>query len=135
MFLIGFRMNLSRFPHRPYRLTTTVLEVASYEQKDHQDGTSDGHAFCDNCERAILKLGPIGSARFGFRSTEPLSFFCLATPSSASWFGFGRSAEIPSEKQLRFLIFLTHKQRGWGTHNPLVPGSSPGGPTIFIRFI
>ena len=29
-----------------------------------------------------------------------------------------------------FLSFPTHKQRGWGTHNPLVEGSSPSGPTI-----
>ena len=47
--------------------------------------------------------------------------------------GFGCHAEGPPEKRLGFLTFVTHKQRGWGTHNPLVEGSSPSGPTISHR--
>jgi len=46
--------------------------------------------------------------------------------------GFGHMAEGLPEKRLRFLSFPTHKQRGWGTVNPLVVGSSPSGPTILI---
>ena len=46
---------------------------------------------------------------------------------------FGHREMGPSEKRFGFLSFPTHKQRGKGTHNPLVEGSSPSGPTIFFK--
>ena len=46
---------------------------------------------------------------------------------------FGGSVEGHTEKRLRFFSFLQPYQSVGGTHNPLVPGSSPGGPTTSHR--
>ena len=85
-----------------------------------------------------VRFGP-GSV---FGSQNPSRFFDL--PSARSElprqlarhaFGFGRRAEAPSGKRLGFLNFAPHKLRGRGTHNPLVEGSSPSGPTISIKIM
>ena len=47
--------------------------------------------------------------------------------------GFGHRCEGPPENRLGFFSFPTHKQRGWGTHNPLVEGSSPSRPTTSYK--
>jgi hypothetical protein len=84
---------------------------------------------------AVSEFGSVGSVGVRFRSTEVFRFFDLPHPFSVSTFGFGCSAEGHTEKPLRFFSFLQQQQRVSGTHNPLVPGSSPGGPTISIKFM
>ena len=65
---------------------------------------------------------------FGFH--KPFRFFDLPASRSESpttGFGIGSVGIGPTVKTLGILQ-LTGPVRG--THNPLVPGSSPGGPTI-----
>ena len=58
-------------------------------------------------------------------------------PMFGRWFGsqFGRAnpTDAGAEKALSFLLAIQLNQAlGSGAHNPLVPGSSPGGPTMKI---
>ena len=85
-----------------------------------------------------LKIA-ISEVRFGARSDfglyKPFRFFDLPASRSESpiiWFGIGSVGVGPTVKTLGILQ-LTGTERG--THNPLVPGSSPGGPTISINFL
>ena len=41
----------------------------------------------------------------------------------------------PTEKQLEIFNSLSHKQRGWGTHNPPLQSWNLGGPTILIEIM
>ena len=114
------------------------LEVEQHEQI----GTQGIHLRCSyiliQCRLCRFGFRSGRFERFGPRSVSvpcTFSFFYLQYPARYSRFGLGSSAEGPTEKHLHFLIFLAEHQRGSGTHNPLVPGSSPGGPTICIRFI
>ena len=47
-------------------------------------------------------------------------------------FGWLPGSVRASGNYLRFFSFRTHRPTVTGTHNPLVPGSSPGGPTNSI---
>ena len=80
-----------------------------------------------------------GEVRFGggsdFGLYKPFRFFDLPSfrsESPTTGFGMGSVGVGSTEKTLGILQ-LTGPDRG--THNPLVPGSSPSGPTIFINFI
>ena len=76
-----------------------------------------------------------GSVRVRFRLFEPFGFFDLPRPGSEGPFGLGGSAEGRTEKRLRFFGFPSRDQSVSVAHNPLVPGSSPGGPTNFHKII
>ena len=94
--------------------------------------------------RSRFGFGPPGSVRvrseFGSGISQDLVrhdlsenhlqiFRANCSPTVRYRFGPRRKAESPKENPLGFLSFLTQKRSVRGTHNPLVPGSSPGGPT------
>jgi len=65
------------------------------------------------------------------------SEFCVAHPALCLVAQAYRSQHQQTPRQVKrvhYLGFTTHKQIDSGTHNPLVPGSSPGGPTTFHKF-
>lgn len=83
----------------------------------------------------------VSAVRFGggscFDFKKPSRFFDLPSSRSESrqnqvrhTVGRNRRSIGPPENGLRFVSFLPHKQSVTDPHNPLVPDSSPIGPTI-----
>ena len=66
----------------------------------------------------------------------PINFSAQHTPdfrpSVRDTFGRDRSSDWTPENRSVFFDFQDQKRWDTVTHNPLVPGSSPGGPTISI---
>ena len=82
------------------------------------------------------KLGPVRSFRTR-NSMCPVGFSASHAPcyrpGARDNFGRGCGSGGTSKKLLCFFGFLPRSQCDSVTHNPLVPGSSPGGPTISHR--
>ena len=78
-------------------------------------------------------FGQVRSARI-HNSMYPIAFSARQAPGFRpdvrDKFGRVRRSGGTPEKRFGFFGFLTPRQYGMVTHNPLVPGSSPGGPTI-----
>ena len=81
------------------------------------------------------EFGPVRSVRTG----NWMSAFAFSTsqtsesrPSTRDRFSPDRSQRGTPEKRSEFFGFLPRSQCDTVTHNPLVPGSSPGGPTISL---
>ena len=93
MFLISFRINYGHFSASftlnlsPGLIPNHMIELAVRKaiQKHEQSSPS--------ARIACLKFGPVGSVRFGFRSTEIFRFFDLLHLCSVSPFGFGCSVD------------------------------------------
>jgi hypothetical protein len=82
-----------------------------------------------------LQFGSVQSVRTR-NSMCPIKFSAQHTPRFRPFvrdkFGTERSSGGTPEKRLVFFGFLARVRWDTVTHNPLVPGSSPGGPTISL---
>jgi hypothetical protein len=81
------------------------------------------------------ELGPVRSVRTR-NSMSPIDFSTSQSsevqPCVRDRFGTERSSGGTPENRLGFFDFQEQMRCETVTHNPLVPGSSPGGPTISL---
>ena len=121
--------------------------IFSYRNAPVVGGHAGGSTYLQNCQ-VILTLPActvLAEALEGRRQLPlwlwrssvacPLFLFTLLLLSIATDFQVVALHRTPRLRPRRSRSTRLIPRPGWGTHNPLVEGSSPSGPTILIKFM
>jgi hypothetical protein len=126
------------FGHQATESTERPRVPSSFRHESHTLNSDDHKDRIPGRLRAQIAVSAVrfgGGSGFCFK--KPFRIFDLPATRSESrqnqvrhTVGRNRRSVGPPENGLRFVSFLPHKQSVTDPHNPLVPDSSPVGPTI-----